>query len=108
MPEQRPKVQAFGEPLFQVSKLSRNEASMISMPPIISAAAGIVSRMTTRGSNAPKPASRHCQNAAALHRDRKSTRLNSSHTVISYAVFCLKKKKADNGLGAMNEVLLKR
>src|SRR5476649_1005304 len=28
--------------------------------------------------------------------DRKSTRLNSSHTVISYAVFCLKKKKDDN------------
>src|SRR5438132_7792207 len=27
------------------------------------------------------------------NRDRKSTRLNSSHTVISYAVFCLKKKK---------------
>src|SRR5438034_6521869 len=26
------------------------------------------------------------------HGDRKSTRLNSSHTVISYAVFCLKKK----------------
>src|SRR5260221_6369062 len=26
------------------------------------------------------------------HSDRKSTRLNSSHTVISYAVFCLKKK----------------
>src|SRR5215204_7274152 len=29
----------------------------------------------------------------ALWTDRKSTRLNSSHTVISYAVFCLKKKK---------------
>src|SRR3712207_8348205 len=28
-----------------------------------------------------------------LHRDRKSTRLNSSHANISYAVFCLKKKK---------------
>src|SRR5947207_12720707 len=27
--------------------------------------------------------------------DRKSTRLNSSHTVISYAVFCLKKKKGN-------------
>ena len=27
------------------------------------------------------------------HRDRKSTRLNSSHKPISYAVFCLKKKK---------------
>src|SRR5256885_10314208 len=29
----------------------------------------------------------------ATHADRKSTRLNSSHLVISYAVFCLKKKK---------------
>src|SRR5256885_4142061 len=29
----------------------------------------------------------------AYNRDRKSTRLNSSHLVISYAVFCLKKKK---------------
>src|SRR5205807_10382394 len=29
-------------------------------------------------------------------RDRKSTRLNSSHLVISYAVFCLKKKKKNN------------
>src|SRR5256885_12065224 len=29
----------------------------------------------------------------ALRPDRKSTRLNSSHLVISYAVFCLKKKK---------------
>src|SRR2546429_6345562 len=28
-----------------------------------------------------------------MHRDRKSTRLNSSHGYISYAVFCLKKKK---------------
>src|SRR5256885_6265388 len=30
-----------------------------------------------------------------LAQDRKSTRLNSSHLVISYAVFCLKKKKKD-------------
>src|SRR5258708_14538192 len=28
--------------------------------------------------------------------DRKSTRLNSSHQIISYAVFCLKKKKIEN------------
>src|SRR5438132_10314010 len=37
--------------------------------------------------------------ALSLHRrmtDRKRTRLNSSHTVISYAVFCLKKKKVKN------------
>src|SRR5258708_25060077 len=37
-----------------------------------------------RSKNAPKPAV-----------DRKSTRLNSSHQIISYAVFCLKKKKND-------------
>src|SRR5438132_4148459 len=30
---------------------------------------------------------------SSVREDRKSTRLNSSHTVISYAVFCLKKKK---------------
>src|SRR5215204_7285278 len=34
-----------------------------------------------------------CRPAGAVRSDRKSTRLNSSHTVISYAVFCLKKKK---------------
>src|SRR5207244_10978039 len=33
---------------------------------------------------------------ASFHRDRKSTRLNSSHQIISYAVFCLKKKKKKN------------
>src|SRR5476649_1491047 len=34
--------------------------------------------------------------SGARRPDRKSTRLNSSHTVISYAVFCLKKKKKKN------------
>src|SRR2546430_9020883 len=33
---------------------------------------------------------------AGQGRDRKSTRLNSSHSQISYAVFCLKKKKTPN------------
>src|SRR5204863_5303168 len=43
-----------------------------------------------RGALAPR---RVTSNAAELdHRDRKSTRLNSSHVEISYAVFCLKKK----------------
>src|SRR5438105_7959185 len=36
-----------------------------------------------------------CRSCTAL--DRKSTRLNSSHEWISYAVFCLKKKKEDAG-----------
>src|SRR5438034_6971794 len=38
----------------------------------------------------------HVFEAHVALRDRKSTRLNSSHTVISYAVFCLKKKKKKN------------
>src|SRR5438034_8608453 len=36
-----------------------------------------------------------CCRKCPLPGDRKSTRLNSSHTVISYAVFCLKKKKIE-------------
>src|SRR5260221_6250053 len=39
--------------------------------------------------------------AADIAADRKSTRLNSSHTVISYAVFCLKKKKSRNTDGML-------
>src|SRR5436309_11725718 len=35
----------------------------------------------------------HCHISPYSHGDRKSTRLNSSHVKISYAVFCLKKKK---------------
>src|SRR2546430_3814878 len=48
----------------------------------------------------PPPVRRHRGRAGAhfrarrRFRDRKSTRLNSSHSQISYAVFCLKKKKA--------------
>src|SRR5215204_6636950 len=42
-----------------------------------------------------RPRSHRC--GAAPGRDRKSPRLNSSHTVISYAVVCLKKKK-DRGI----------
>src|SRR2546426_7006482 len=37
--------------------------------------------------------------------DRKSTRLNSSHLVISYAVFCLKKKKLQLQMGVAAELL---
>src|SRR5258707_11697007 len=38
------------------------------------------------------------------HRDRKSTRLNSSHANISYAVFCLKKKKTQSQPGSSEMV----
>src|SRR5690625_6428562 len=36
------------------------------------------------------------ENSTTIVKDRKSTRLNSSHVAISYAVFCLKKKKKRN------------
>src|SRR2546430_8444353 len=53
-----------------------------------------------RQNNAPIRVTRFCQRvchepAAAHIGDRKSTRLNSSHSQISYAVFCLKKKKTN-------------
>src|SRR5690625_6303965 len=38
----------------------------------------------------------------AAHQDRKSTRLNSSHVAISYAVFCLKKKKKQHSTESHN------
>src|SRR5438270_8485561 len=41
----------------------------------------------------PAPADRARASGAEWPADRKSTRLNSSHSQISYAVFCLKKKK---------------
>src|SRR2546426_2741841 len=44
------------------------------------------------GGHSPSPL-RHGGGGARRRGDRKSTRLNSSHLVISYAVFCLKKKK---------------
>src|SRR2546426_3072528 len=49
----------------------------------------------------PPPTVRHCPPGAGALLDRKSTRLNSSHLVISYAVFCLKKKKIHDLLHAL-------
>src|SRR5436309_5519540 len=49
-----------------------------------------------------RPGTRTCRRGPSSFRrrtedgDRKSTRLNSSHVKISYAVFCLKKKKAED------------
>src|SRR5260221_7411061 len=45
------------------------------------------------GAGLTRAAPAGCPHPPPADRDRKSTRLNSSHTVISYAVFCLKKKK---------------
>src|SRR5699024_12642377 len=53
----------------------------------------------SRGGRCPRPRRSRHRSRRRLRRgrlDRKSTRLNSSHVSISYAVFCLKKKKKDN------------
>src|SRR5258708_29914680 len=42
-----------------------------------------------------RTATARSRSSTGRRRDRKSTRLNSSHQIISYAVFCLKKKKED-------------
>src|SRR5207253_9056774 len=57
-------------PIWRFSRLSRPACARIEEPP------------------RPDP-----QAGVTTSRDRKSTRLNSSHVAISYAVFCLKKKK---------------
>src|SRR5256885_12715498 len=62
--------------------------------PFLGAASGDVQPAGERG-RSRAGLGRHAPShalALAAHEDRKSTRLNSSHLVISYAVFCLKKK----------------
>src|SRR5437764_10355341 len=58
------------------------------------------SRATSRSRDSSRPAraprSARSPPRAPRSRDRKSTRLNSSHRCISYAVFCLKKKKDES------------
>src|SRR5258708_12558503 len=51
----------------------------------------ILNRSETEGS--PGARALLAERYRSANRDRKSTRLNSSHQIISYAVFCLKKKK---------------
>src|SRR5256885_8347423 len=55
---------------------------------------------SSRVRSLPDPGSPKRRPSNHSDEDRKSTRLNSSHLVISYAVFCLKKKKAHPALAA--------
>src|SRR5256885_11021284 len=73
----------------EIYTLSLHDALPISRP------GGRALPADLRGGGAAAPAVRLRGHgpAAPVYRDRKSTRLNSSHLVISYAVFCLKKKK---------------
>src|SRR5437870_8939975 len=69
--------------LFPYTTLFRSHVAERSLGSVRAAGAGALARR--RG-------------ARAHPQDRKSTRLNSSHVAISYAVFCLKKKKQSNRL----------
>src|SRR5256885_7152678 len=61
------------------------------------------SPLTAKSTLSLPPAAAACSRAAQSG-DRKSTRLNSSHLVISYAVFCLKKKKIRTHLSSVNDL----
>src|SRR5437660_5648272 len=56
---------------------------------------GLADRVTRSAAAAQNHYHGHSQSERRDNGDRKSTRLNSSHVAISYAVFCLKKKKKD-------------
>src|SRR5947207_11972166 len=81
-------------PTTEIYTLSLHDALPILDARRLRSAGGGDCRPRSRGHDGTEArASRDRPHARA--RDRKSTRLNSSHTVISYAVFCLKKKKRD-------------
>src|SRR5690349_22538886 len=77
--------------LFPYTTLFRSEAYFREKPSRVAALALLAANARRAG----KRRSRHCPTSAGPTApvDRKSTRLNSSHVEISYAVFCLKKKK---------------
>src|SRR3712207_8083792 len=71
----------------EIYTLSLHDALPISRPPVIVC-------VHRSAENRPRDTGRPKDHVhiTSLRRDRKSTRLNSSHANISYAVFCLKKK----------------
>src|SRR5438874_4613558 len=80
--------------LFPYTTLFRSSAAMLDVYKLLARVAGSSATVLVQGeSGTGKEVV-----ARAIHmngpQDRKSTRLNSSHVEISYAVFCLKKKKS--------------
>src|SRR5439155_20502371 len=71
-------------PLFPYTTLFRSPGAVAALWGEIVPECDQLARLKSSWSGVP---------ASRLHEDRKSTRLNSSHVAISYAVFCLKKKK---------------
>src|SRR5689334_24736939 len=80
--------------LFRSHKLPRIQLSPAALRAVESAEwPGNIRQLANKVESATIRASRERAAQVEVHQDRKSTRLNSSHSSISYAVFCLKKKK---------------
>src|SRR2546430_3877755 len=88
--------------LFPYTTLFRSELPTIALTPVDGKVANrecaqlaASLHLHVRAANDDRPVTSHHPHHALrwLNGDRKSTRLNSSHSQISYAVFCLKKKK---------------
>src|SRR2546430_13432735 len=74
----------------EIYTLSLHDALPISTSVKCTTGAGVLVGVCSEFCGADRPT---CKERQAQSPDRKSTRLNSSHSQISYAVFCLKKKK---------------
>src|SRR5947208_5929236 len=79
--------------------MRRNALAVMNGPLYRSGRWSLSLRFHTVFANAAKPVN-DCEHGVEPE-DRKSTRLNSSHQIISYAVFCLKKKKERRTRGDM-------
>src|SRR2546428_6988259 len=85
--------------LFPYTTLFRSAGRAQSLPRALGPVpqiAGAIFMKTEHTRNLPFSSAAREDNSPHFGLDRKSTRLNSSHDQISYAVFCLKKKKNHN------------
>src|SRR5205814_5691374 len=87
-----PESSAGGRSPYSEYKLIRRNGAVVGFEPAKITVAVTKAFLAVNGSQAAASA-RIRELVASLTEDRKSTRLNSSHLGISYAVFCLKKKK---------------
>src|SRR5438034_8801796 len=79
----------FRSPIVEHAQLLQESRRELAVPMTRKPDLAHLPRVCTQG----EVACRATHRKVMFLQDRKSTRLNSSHTVISYAVFCLKKKK---------------
>src|SRR2546428_3356661 len=85
--------------LFPYTTLFRSLASgALLSEPTCGSCAGI-GHVPAAGTKSLRAFNRNFPGRSGVKGDRKSTRLNSSHDQISYAVFCLKKKNRNNASG---------